>query len=353
MKKIPAFACAITLLMAGHAQADSGYHLIKTIAIPGDWTWDYIGMDSTNRHVLVSHGPELEILNADTYKVDGKIVAPDVDFSKPETLSVMDVRGGAAAEDIGRGFVPNAHDGSVSIFDLKTLKVLATVKVGANPDGYLYDPATKRGFTFSNRIKGAVAIDLRNAKMDGEVMLGSKPEAGAADGKGHIFVNLQEKDQVAKIDSRKLALEDTWSTGPCKQPTSMAIDAANNRLFVGCRGDSPILVVMDTTNGKIVTSLPIGMGTDAAAFDAGKRLMFTSNGEGTITVIQEQSPDKFAVIDTVKTQPGARTMTLDTKSHKLFLITADRAEVPAATAGGRAERRQVPGSYRVLVVGPQ
>ncbi|HEX5279635.1 MAG TPA: hypothetical protein VFW28_06125 [Micropepsaceae bacterium] len=353
MKKIPAVACAVTLLMTGFAQADSGYHLIKTIPIPGDWTWDYIGMDSTNRHVLVSHGPELEILNADTYKVDGKIVAPDVDFSKPETLSVMDVRGGAAAEDIGRGFVPNAHDGSVSIFDLKTLKVLATVKVGANPDGYLYDPATKRGFTFSNRIKGAVAIDLRNAKMDGEVMLGSKPEAGAADGKGHIFVNLQEKDQVARIDSRTLALEDTWSTGPCKQPTSMAIDAANNRLFVGCRGDSPILVVMDTTNGKIVTSLPIGMGTDAAAFDAGKHLVFTSNGEGTITVIQEQSPDRFAVIDTVKTQPGARTMTLDTRSHKLFLITADRTEAPAATAGGRAERRQVPGSYRVLVVGPQ
>lgn len=353
MRKAPVLVCAVTLLMAGFgAQAASGYHLVKTIPIPGDWTWDYIGMDSTHRHVLVSHGPELEILNADTYKVDGKIVAPDADFSKPETLSVMDVRGGAAAEDIGRGFVPNAHDGSVSIFDLSTLKVLATVKVGANPDGYLYDPATKRGFTFSNRIKGAVAIDLRDAKVAGEVALGSKPEAGAADGKGRIFVNLQEKDQVAEIDSRNLKLEANWSTGPCKEPTSMAIDAANNRLFVGCRGDSPMLVVMDTTNGKIVTTLPIGMATDAAAFDAERKLVFTSNGEGTISVIQEQSPDKYAVIDTVKTEPGARTMTLDTKSHKLFLITADRTEVPAV-AGGRAERRQVPGTYRVLVVGPE
>lgn len=353
MKKSALFLSATALLCTGFAaHAASGYHLIKDIPIAGDWTWDYIGMDPDHRHVLVSHGPELEILNADTYKVDGKIVAPDVDFSKPETLSRMDVRGGAAAEDIGRGFVPNAHDGSVSIFDLKTLKVLANVKVGDNPDGYLYDPATQRGFTFSNRIKGAVAIDLRDAKMAGQVALGSKPEAGAADGKGHIFVNLQEKDQAARIDSRNLKLEATWSTGPCKQPTSMAIDPANNRLFAGCRGDSPMLIVMDTTNGKIITNLPIGMATDAAAFDAEKKLVFTSNGEGSITVIQEQSPDKFAVIDTVKTEPGARTMALDTRSHKLFLITADR-ETPPAIAGQPApQRRQVPGTYRVLVVGP-
>src|SRR5579871_224700 len=275
MKKSLAFIGAATLALSGFAaHADSGYHLIKTIPIPGDWTWDYIGMDSTHRHVLVSHGPELEIVNADTYRVDGKIVAPDVDFAKPETLEVMDVRGGAAAEDIGRGFVPNAHDGSVSIFDLNTLKVLSTVKVGDNPDGYLYDPATKRGFTFSNRVKGAVAIDLRESKMAGTVPLGSKPEAGAADGEGHIFVNLQEKDSIAKIDSRGLKLEATWPTAPCKQPTSMAMDTKNKRLFIGCRADNPMLVVMDSTNGKIITTLPIGVGTDAAAFDAEKQLVF-------------------------------------------------------------------------------
>ena len=354
MKKSAGFVCAVTLMLSGFgAQAASGYHLIKSVPIPGDWTWDYIGMDSTNRHVLVSHGPQLEILNADTYRIDGKIVAPDADFSKPETLAAMDVRGGAAAEDIGRGFVPNARDGSVSIFDLKTLKVLATVKVGDNPDGYVYDPATQRGFTFSNRVKGAVAVDLRDAKMAGTVALGSKPEAGAADGKGHIFVNLQEKDAVAKIDSRKLMLEDTWPTAPCKQPTSMAMDTKTNRLFIGCRGDSPILVVMDSTNGKIVANLPIGNGTDAAAFDADKRLAFTSNGEGTITVIQEQSPDKFAVIDTVKTEPGARTMTLDTKSHKLFLIKADRTTAPAVAGQPAPRQQQVPGTFRVLVVGPE
>jgi YVTN family beta-propeller protein len=354
MKKSAGFVCAVTLILTGFAaHAASGYHLIKSIPIPGDWTWDYIGMDDAHRHVFVSHGPQLEILNADTYRIDGKIVAPDADFSKPETLAVQDVRGGAAAQDLGRGFIPNAHDGSVSIFDLNSLKVLATVKVGENPDGYLYDPATQRGFTFSNRSKGAIAVDLRDAKLAGTVSLGSKPEGGAADGKGHIFVDMQEKDVVAKIDSRKLMLEETWSTGPCKQPTSMAIDTRNNRLFIGCRGDSPMLVVMDSTSGKIVANLPIGNGNDAAAFDAEKRLIFTSNGEGTITVIQEQSPDKFAVIDTVKTEPGARTMTLDTKSHKLFLITADRT-TPPAVAGQPAPRpQQVPGSFRVLVVGPE
>jgi YVTN family beta-propeller protein len=354
MKKTAGMLCAATLVLTGFAaHAASGYHLIKTIPISGDWTWDYIGMDNAHRHVLVSHGPQLEILNADTYRIDGKIVAPDADFSRPETLAVMDVRGGGAAEDLGRGFVPNAHDGSMSIFDLNTLKVVATVKVGENPDGYLYDPATQRAFTFSNRSKGAIAVDLRDAKLAGTVALGSKPEAGAADGNGHIFVNLQEKDAVAKIDSRKLTLEATWPTAPCKQPTSMAIDAKNNRLFVGCRGDTPMLIVMDSTNGKIITNLPIGNGTDAAAFDAQKQLVFTSNGEGTITVIREESPDKFTVIDTVKTEPGARTMTLDTKSHKLFLITADR-KTPPAVAGQPAPRpQQVPGTFRVLVVGPE
>jgi YVTN family beta-propeller protein len=355
MKKSAGFACAVTLILSGFsAQADSGYRLIKTIPIPGDWTWDYIGMDSTHRHVLVSHGPQLEILNADTYQIDGKIVAPDADFSKPETLAAMDVRGGAAAEDIGRGFVPNSRDGSFSIFDLNTLKVVATVKVGPNPDGYLYDPATKRGFTFSNASKGAIAVDLREAKLAGTVALGSKPEAGAADGRGHIFVNLQEKDQVAEIDSRKLVLEATWSTGPCKQPSSMAMDPSTNRLFIGCRGDSPMLLVMDSTNGKVITNLPIGNGSDAVVFDAEKRLVFSSNGvDGNISVIHEDSPDKYTVVDTVKTQPNARTVALDTKSHKLFLITADRTTAPAVAGQPAPRPQQVPGTFRVLVVGPQ
>ena len=329
----------------------SGYRLLKTIPLPGEGTsWDYLGADSANRHIFISHGPQLEVLDADSYAVVGKIVAPGADFSKPETLTGQGVRGAAAAPDLGRGFTSNGRDGSMSIFDLKTLKVLAVVKVGENPDGYLYDPASHRGFTFSNRTKGATAVDIKEAKMVGNVDLGGKPEAAAADGKGHVFVNVQDKDIVTKFDSRSLTVDESWPTAPCQQPTSIAIDPKNQRLFVGCRGKAPTLVVMNAENGKIITTLPIGDGTDAAAFDPETRLVFTSNGEGTVTVIQQESADEYKVVENVKTEPGARTMALDLKTHKLFLITADRTTSPAP-AGQTARAEVVPGTFRVLVVG--
>jgi len=186
----------------------------------------------------------------------------------------------------------------------------------------------------------------------GMVPLGGKPEAAAADGKGHVFVNMQEKDIVAKIDSRKLVVEENWPTAPCHEPTSMAMDTKNNRLFIGCRGTQTMLVVMDASNGKIITTLPIGTGTDAAAFDSEKLLVFTSNGEGTITVIQQESSDKYKVLENVKTEPGARTMTLDPRTHKLFLITADRTTPPAVPGQPPPGQVVVPGTFRVLVVGP-
>jgi YVTN family beta-propeller protein len=351
MKKLLLIVLASMMAFATVSRAADTYHLLKKIPIPGDGTWDYIGIDAVNRHVFVSHGPQLEILNADSYQLDGRIVAPGVDFSKPETLTGQGVRGAAAAPDLGRGFIPNARDGSVSIFDLKTLKVISTIKVGENPDGYVYDAATRRGFTFSNRTKAAAAVDIAEGRLAGMVPLGSKPEAAAADGKGHVFVNMQEKDIVTKIDSRKLAVEENWPTGPCHEPTSMAMDTKNNRLFIGCRGTQTMLVVMDASNGKIVTTLPIGMGTDAAAFDVEKRLVFTSNGEGTVTVIQQESADKYRVLETVKTEPGARTMTLDPKTHRLFLITADRTTPPAVPGQPPPAQVVVPGTFRVLVVG--
>jgi YVTN family beta-propeller protein len=351
MKKFVLIACVASFAaFAAVSHAAGGYRMIKSIPIPGEGSWDYIGIDVANRHVFVSHGPQLEILNADTYKLDGKILAPGADFSKPETLTGQGVRGATAATGLGRGFIPNARDGSVSVFDLKTLKVISVVKVGENPDGYVYDPASKRGFTFSNRFKGAAAVDISEPKLAGTVPLGSKPEAAAADGKGHVFVNMQEKDMITKIDSRKLVAEESWPTAPCNQPTSMAIDTKNDRLFIGCRGTTPMLIVMDATNGKIVTNLPIGAATDAADFDIEKRLVFTSNGEGTITVIQQQAANKYSVLETVKTEPGARTMILDQKTHKIFLITADRTTPPAVAGQPAPTPQVVPGSFRVLVV---
>ena len=340
--------------IAALAFSASGYRLVQKVPIPGNGAWDYMGVDSANRHIFVSHGPQLEVLSADTGAIVGKIVAPGVDFSNPETLTGQGVRGATAAPELGRGFMPNARDGSVSIFDLKTLKVLNVVKVGENPDGYLYDPGSRRGFTFSNRTKGAAAVDIADARLAGTVDLGGKPEAAAADGKGHVFVNIQDKDVVKKIDSRKLVVEETWPTAPCHEPTSMAMDPKTQRVFVGCRGKDPLLIVMNSENGKVITTLPIGTGTDAAAFDPELRMVFTSNGEGTITVVHEESADKYQVIDTVKTEPGARTMALDLKTHKIFLCLADRAPTPPAAAGQPAPRADlVPGTFRVLVVAKQ
>jgi len=345
---------ALLTLLSTAAYAASGYHVIKTIPVPGEGNaWDYAGADSANRHIFISHGPQLEIINADTDQVIGKIVAPGVDFSKPESLLGMNIRGATSAPDMGRGFMASVKDNSISIFDLKTLKVLAVVKVGENPDGYAYDPATRRGFTFSNRVpKGATAVDLAEAKVVGTVPLAGKPEAAAADGRGHMFVNVEDKDQVAKFDSRSLMVEATWPTAPCESPGSMAIDPKNRRLFLGCHGKAPVMLVMDTESGKIVTSLPIGNGTDAAAFDPQTRMVFSSNGEGTLTVIQQESADKYTVADTVKTEPGARTMALDLKTHKIYLINADRKPAPPAPAGQPAPRPEViPGTLRVIVVG--
>jgi len=346
---------SIFLLVGTAAHAASGYHVLKTIKIsdPGN-SWDYAGADNANRHIFISHGPQLEVIDADSDQVIGKIVAPGVDFSKPESLDGMNVRGATAAADLGRGFMPSAKDNSISIFDLKTLKVLTVVKVGQNPDGYAYDPATHRGFTFSNREpKGATAVDIAEGKVAGTVSLSGKPEAAAADGQGHMFVNIEDKDLVTKFNSRTLQVEANWPTAPCQEPASMAIDAKNHRLFVGCRGKAPVMLVMNTDSGNVITSLPIGDGTDAAVFDPQTRMIFSSNGgAGTLTVIQQESADKYKVADTVKTEPGARTMALDLKTHKIYLINADRKPAAPAAAGERPARPEVlADTFRVLVVG--
>jgi DNA-binding beta-propeller fold protein YncE len=348
-------AASLIVLLAGNttSKAAETYKLLKKISIPGEGSWDYIGIDVANRHVFVSHGPQLEILDADTYQLVGKIVAPGVDFGKPETLRGNGVRGAGTAPDLKRGFIPNALDGSMTIFDLKTLKPISTVKIGENPDGYVYDPATKRAFTFSNRTKGGMAVDVADPKLAGTIPLGSKPEAAAADGKGHVFVDMQETNMVAKIDARKLVLEQSWPTAPCEAPSSMAMDIKHNRLFLGCRGKSPMLAVMDASNGKVIATLPIGAGTDAAVFDADKKLIFTSNGEGTISMIQQESADRYRALEAIKTEPGARTMTIDTKTHRLFLITADRTTPPATPDNPNPAAVVTPGTFRVLVVGPQ
>jgi DNA-binding beta-propeller fold protein YncE len=313
------------------ALSESGYRLLKKIPISGDGPWDYVNADVLNRKIYVSHGSQLEVIDADSLELVGKIPAPETDHSG--TSASMPVHGVAIAWELGRGFTSNGRASSMTIFDLKTLKILGEVKVGESPDGILYDPASRRAFTFSNHTKGATAVDGATGKLVGSIDLGGKPEAAAADGKGHVFVNIEDRDVVVRFDSRRLLAKVRWKLDPCHEPASMAIDNERKRIFVGCR--NKMMAVLNADNGKIVATLPIGGNTDAAAYDFVSRLVFFSNGDGTLTVIQQESADRYKVVDNLKTEPNARTMALDTKTHRIFLSLADRGPLPHNPASPR------------------
>ena len=212
----------------------------------------------------------------------------------------------------------------MTIFDLKTLKPLGEVKTGKKPDAIIYDPATSRVFAFNGGSNSVTVIEATSGKVAGTIDLGGGPEFAAADGNGFVFNNLEDESLVLKIDSRKLKVEQRWPTAPCASPSSMALDRTNRRLFIGCR--SKVMAVMNADTGQVITTLPIGDHVDATAFDPETRLIFNSNGEGTITVIRQDSPDKYSVVETVKTLPRAKTMALDPKTHQLFLSTAESGQ---------------------------
>jgi len=265
------------------------------------------------------------------------------------------VHGIAIAPELNRGFTSNGRDNSSTIFDLKTLKVIGQAKTGGNPDAILYDPATRRVFTF-NRTRNAAdatstVIDAANGEVAGTIPLGGRPEFAVADGKGQVFVNLDDKSEIAVIDSRKLTITQHWPLAPGKGPSGLAMDTKNRRLFSVC-GDNQKMIVMNADNGHIVADLPIGRGTDAAGFDPGTGLAFSSNGEGTLTVVHEDSPDKFSVVENAKTQQSARTMAVDLKTHNIYLAVAEYGPAPAPTAEQpRPRPPMVPGSFTILVVG--
>jgi YVTN family beta-propeller protein len=265
------------------------------------------------------------------------------------------VHGIALAPELNKGFISNGRENTVSIFDLKTLKVSEKVKLTAeNPDAILYDPSTKRVFTFNGRSKDASVIDAESGKVLGTVPIGSKPEFGVADGTGTVFVNDENKGEVVVIDGKAMTVKSRWplstATASCEEPSGLALDNKNHRLFSVCGNKK--MVVMDSQSGKVVATLPTGDGTDAAGFDPGTGLAFASNGEGTLTVVHEDSPDKFSVVEDVPTAPRARTMALDPKTHKIYLVTAQFGPAPAATAEQpRPRAPMLPNSFAVLVYG--
>jgi YVTN family beta-propeller protein len=318
LKTLIIFALSLNLLAAS-AQTAGGYHVTKKIPIPGQGSWDYLAVDEGARRLYVSHGTQVEVLDVDSDAIIGKIE------------NTPGVHGIAIAPELGRGFVSNGQSSAVTIFDLRTLKTIAEVPVGKKPDAIIYDPATSRVFAFNGDSSSATAIEAANGKVAGTVDLGGGPEFAVADGSGYIYNNLEDASVVLKINARSLKVEQRWPTAPCASPSSIAMDRPNRRLFIGCR--SKVMAVMNSDTGKVVATLPIGDHVDATAFDPDSRLIFNSNGEGTITVIHEDSPEKYSAVETVKTLPKAKTMALDPKTHQLFLSTAEAGQFEVLVVG--------------------
>ena len=308
MKKVFGFV----LLAVAIAAAASDYQITKKIPVPGQGSWDYLTVDEGSRRLYVSHGSQVEVLDVDSHAIVGQI---------PHTLGVHGI---AIAPELGRGFVSNGQASTVTIFDLKTLKPIADVPTGKKPDAIIYDPATSRVFAFNGGSDSATVINAADGKVAGTIDLGGGPEFAVADGNGNIFNNLEDESLVLKINSRTLKVEQRWPAAPCQKPSSIAMDRPNGRLFIGCR--SQVMAVMDSATGRVITTLPIGDHVDATAFDPDTKLIFNSNGEGTITVIRLESPDKYSVVENVKTLPRAKTMALDPKTHQLFLSTAEAGQ---------------------------
>jgi YVTN family beta-propeller protein len=303
------FPLVLSLALLAATSFNSTYSLTKKIPIAGQSSWDYLTIDEPARRLYVTHGSQVDVIDIDSLTVVGKVE------------NLHGIHGVAIAPDLGRGFVTNGQTSTVTILDLKSLKALQEVPVGKKPDAILFDPATSRVFAFNGDGNSATVIEAGTGKVAATIDLGGGPEFAAADGTGYVFNNLEDQSLVVKIDARKLVVEQRWPTAPCQSPSSMAIDRANRRLFIGCR--SKVMAVMNADTGKVIATLPIGDHVDATAYDPATHLIFNSNGEGTVTVIRQDDPDTYSVAETVKTLPRAKTMALDPKTHQLFLSTAE------------------------------
>ena len=313
--------------------ATTGYHLTGEIAIGGDGGWDYLSVDSTARRLYVSHQSHVVIVDVDSNKVVGDI---------PDTPGVHGI---AIASDIGKGFVSNGRGNNVTVFDLKTGKATADkIATGDNPDSIRYDPVSKRVFTFNGRSKNSTVIDAARSTVVTTIPLPGKPEFAVADGKGHLFVNIEDTNEIVELDAAKATVVKKYALTGCDEPSGLAIDTKTRRLFSVC--SNRVMAVSDPDAGKVLATPAIGAGSDGVVFDPGPGYAMSSNGDGTLTIVA-QSGGKWDVVDNIATERGARTIALDEKTHKVYLPTAKQGPTPAG--GGRATF--LPNSFKVLVVG--
>jgi YVTN family beta-propeller protein len=348
LSMISRFTAFVSLILLGvlalAASVNGGYHLLKkyTFGAAAGSTreyFDYITVDSSARRVYLSHGTEIKVIDADTGALVGNIGG------------MKQVHGVALAHEFGRGFITDGAEGKVVIFDLKTLKTTGEAKADKDADSVVYDPASKRVFVMNGDPNSTTVIDAKSGTSVGSINLGGGPEFAVADGKGTVYVNLEDKNEVVAIDSRKLTIKSRWPLAPAGGPTALALDQEHRRLFSAGRGPQ-MLVVMDADNGHVIQSFPISAGVDATAYEPETGLVFASTREGMIHIFHEDSPDKFSEVESVKTEFGAKTMGLDSKTHHLFVDTADFAPAASPTADQPHPRRTaILGTFRVLVYG--
>ena len=316
------------------------YKVTGQIPIAGAGGWDYAFVDPANHRLYVTHSTQVEVIDL----ASEKPVATITGFQR--------LHGVATADEFNRGFISDGGANEVAVFDLKSNTVLQKVKAGTNPDGILYDPATKRVFAFNGRSGDVTAINAKDSSVAGSIALGGKPEFPVSDGKGSVFANIEDKSEIVKIDPQSLKVLEHWPLQGCEEPSGLAIDNDAHRLFSVC--DNQKMAVVNYDNGKVVTTVPIGDGPDAAGYDADKKLAFSSNGQsGTLTVVKQESADKYSVVSTVTTEKSARTMAIDPSTHKIYLPAAKFGPPPAATKDNPKPRPTVlPDSFHLIVVSP-
>ncbi len=334
MKKL----ITLSLALATAALAAEGYHIITKIKIGGMGGWDYTAMDSNARRLYATHNNEVDVIDPDNGKIVGSI------------QQLHFVHGVALASDLGKGFISNGQSNSVTIFDLKTLQKTGEPAVGGmNPDSICYEPKTQRVFTFNGRSSNSTAINAETGEPLETFPVGGKPEFCAADGNGKLYVNLEDKSSIAEIDAAKPAVLRTAPLAPCESPSGLAIDTKDGVLFSVC--DNKMMAVTGIKSLNVIATPAIGANPDAAGFDPGTGLAFSSNGEGSLTIVKNTG-GKWEAVETVPTERGARTMTVDLKNHRVYLLAAEYGEAPAPKAGEKKGRAPIlPDSFHVLVVG--
>jgi DNA-binding beta-propeller fold protein YncE len=338
----------LTLSLGGQAQpvpapkpvvapvAAARLGVVKTLKVGGEGGWDYVTLDAEAGRLYVPRSSRVLVLD-----LDGKLVG--------EIPNTQGVHGVALARELDRGFTSNGRSNTMTVFKLSTLEVVKEVKTtGENPDAILYEPATRQVFTFNGRGQNATVFSADTLEVKGTLPMGGKPEFPAGDGQGRVFVNVEDTAELLAIDARSLKVEARWSLKPLEDPTGLALDAANQRLF--SVGGNRLMGVVDARTGKLLTTLPIGAGCDGAAFDPATGNAYASNGEGTLTVIHGDK-GTYTVVGTIPTKKGARTMAVDGKGHRVFLPTAEFGPAPEAKPGQRSRAPMLPDTFQILVVG--